>query len=162
MSIYYPQFTDKKTDKESLQWTKTTELGNCRHGTSTQLDIGVLSSKSFWLEKENARQKRQSPGEQAVESRFKVRKLLHIPDSDPADASRSLVTFRRLPSQWASCVGVSRELPKFPSLQTLIPWRLRNLHFHKHPPPPGDSDAWESLRTIRRTGLWGRWLGCAS
>ena len=37
----------KKTDKENLLLTKTTELGNCRHGTSTQLDIGVLSSKSF-------------------------------------------------------------------------------------------------------------------
>ena len=37
-----------------------------------------------------------------MESQFKVRRLLQIPDSDPADAGRSLVTFRRLLSQWVS------------------------------------------------------------
>lgn len=58
--------------------------------------------KEFLIRKRKCKEKRQSSGEWALESQFKVRRLLQIPDSDPADASRSLVTFRRLISQWMS------------------------------------------------------------
>lgn len=93
MSIYYPQFTDKKTDKEKSAIGRDLRgLGNLQAWDINTIRYGVLLKESFKLE---SLLRTKSPITQREWTQWshnsKVRRLLRSQNSDPADVARSLV-----------------------------------------------------------------------